>query len=65
MQEQDRFTLEACQINELMGDLKGKNELSNEENAAANTSVSMVDRSEEKETDKFRQKLRQCKLKLQ
>jgi hypothetical protein len=51
MQEQDRFTLEACQINELMGDLKGKNELSNEENAAANTSVSMVDRSEEKESD--------------
>jgi hypothetical protein len=32
-----------------MGDLKGKNELSNEENAAANTSISIIDKSEEKE----------------
>ena len=65
MQEQDRFTLEACQVNELMGELKGKNEASNEENAAANTSVSIVDKSEEKEPDQLRVKLRICKQKLQ
>jgi hypothetical protein len=34
-----------------MGELKGKNEASNQENAAANTSVSIVDKSEEKEPD--------------
>lgn len=56
--------MEACQINELMGDLKCKNELS-EENAAANTSVSNIDRTEERETDQLRLKLRQCKQRLQ
>jgi hypothetical protein len=48
-----------------MGELKGKNDTTNEENAAANTSVSIVDKSEEKETDYLRVKLRICKQKLQ
>jgi hypothetical protein len=44
--------LEACHIDELKGDLKYKNDQSNDnENMAANTSVSGLDRSHEKSRD--------------
>lgn len=46
-----------------MGELKCKNEASNEDNAGANTSISILDKSEEPYDD-LRRKLRQVKRSL-
>jgi len=46
-----------------MGEVKCKNEASNEDNAAANTSISYLDKSEDP-NDELRRKLRQYKSSL-
>lgn len=60
--------LEACQINELMGDIKFKNDSShdNSANAAGTTSVSGIDKTQEPSAlEQLRNKLKRCKIQMQ
>jgi hypothetical protein len=60
--------LEACQINELMGDIKFKNDSSHDNsiNALGTTSVSGLDKTQEfSAIEQLKQKLKRCKKQMQ
>ena len=60
--------LEACQINELMGEIKFKNDSShvNSANAVGTTSVSGIDKTQEPTAlEQLKNKLKRCKKQME